>query len=697
MSRASTTGEGAALSSDLANFLIELSIGLHKNATYPPGHPLLDGATAGIIKRLDALLKERSTLSLGVARHQLIIEGVATDDTNPVLRDLAIRLHRHHLGAVKFTQGVDSREIAAMLATVAVAVGRRERPIGMEGADFLGQWPHIRLLPMTFEQLQLLDEEPAEGEAEDVSGTELRGAKSRAAVLWIGLARAALASESAGSNLPTDEVATDPMVVAKAINENKKDVAYDQVVVGYMLQIADELKLKKEGSEALALRRRISQLVSGLDEETRRRVLTMGGDALQRRKFMIDAADGMTVEAVMELLKAAADTSHQNISHSMFRMLSKLAMNAEGGVVHARSHADVELREQVTRLVKDWDLDDPNPDSYRLALQRMSADQSMFTGIDQYPCEPERLLAMGFEIELLGEPVWRAVDQMLERPDFAPLLDFLDAAPPGWLREALWHYVASPERLHAVLSRTPVNFGLVHRLVARMRLASVDPLLDAIEALDERTASSLVDILAGLGDDVGGFVAARLASTRWSLLRTYLAIIGRLSVWPAGFTPRDYARHPDTSVRREALRMLMKAPATRDEAISQAVADIDDRVVRLALGAAMNNCPPAAARLLMVRTRDDTLAPDLRSLGVRVLASYKSPETVQWLAERTLGKKRIFFRRPLATKTPEMLAALSGLAAHWRDDPLAQSVIALARKSTDPEVARAVAQAGGDA
>ena len=694
MSRASTSGEGAALSRELADFLIELSIGLHKNAIYPPGHPLLDGATAGITKRLDALLKERSTLSLGVARHQLIIEGVATEDTNPVLRDLAIRLHRHHLGALKFSQGVDSREIASMLATVAVEVGRRERPIGMEGTDFLTQWPHIRLLPMTFEQLQLLEEEP-EGAPEDTTGTELRGAKSRAAVLWIGLARAALASEHAGGDVPVDDVATDPMVVAKAINENKKDVAYDQVVVGYLLQIADELK-KKEGGESLALRRRISQLVSGLDEDTRRRVLTMGGDALQRRRFMMDAADGMAVDAVVELLKAAADTSHQTISHSMLRLLSKLALNAESGVVHARSQADVELREQVTRLVSDWDLDDPNPDSYRLALERMAGEQAMFTGIDQFPCEPERLLAMGFEIELLGEPVWRAVDQMLERPDFAPLLDFLDAAPPGWLREALWHYVASPERLHAVLSRTPINFGLAHRLVARMRLAAVVPLLDAIEASDERTASSLVDILAGLGDDVGGFVVARLASTRWSLLRTYLAIIGRLSAWPAGFTPREYARHPDTSVRREALRMLMKAPSTRDDAITQAVGDMDDRVVRLAMGAAMNNCPPAAARLLMVRTRDDTLSPDLRALGVRVLASCKTPDTLQWLVERVLGKKRLFFRRPLAAKNAEMLAALSGLAAHWRDDPLAQPAIALARRSSDSEIASAVAQAGAE-
>ena len=90
MSRLTTVGESsAALSRDLADFLIELSIGLHKNAIYPPGHPLLESATSGIARRLDALLKDRATLSLGVARHQLIIEGVATEENNPVLGDLA--------------------------------------------------------------------------------------------------------------------------------------------------------------------------------------------------------------------------------------------------------------------------------------------------------------------------------------------------------------------------------------------------------------------------------------------------------------------------------------------------------------------------------------------------------------------------------------------------------------------------------
>src|SRR5512140_2409790 len=137
MSRPTTVGESAALSRELSDFLIEFSIGLHKNAIYPTGHPLRDAAADLISRRLDALLKERMTLSLGVARHQLIIEGVATEENNPVLRDLALRLHRHHLGAMKFSQGVTSEELADALATIAVDAGRRVRPLGMEDHDFL--------------------------------------------------------------------------------------------------------------------------------------------------------------------------------------------------------------------------------------------------------------------------------------------------------------------------------------------------------------------------------------------------------------------------------------------------------------------------------------------------------------------------------------------------------------------------------
>ena len=95
----------ATLSRDLADFLIELSIALHKHAMYPEGHPSLAPAAAGLTRRAALLLEDRATISLGVARNQLVIEGVATDPKHPVLRELA--------GGCTATTWVPSRSGAA--------------------------------------------------------------------------------------------------------------------------------------------------------------------------------------------------------------------------------------------------------------------------------------------------------------------------------------------------------------------------------------------------------------------------------------------------------------------------------------------------------------------------------------------------------------------------------------------------------
>jgi hypothetical protein len=694
MSRLTTVGESsAALSRELSDFLIELSIGLHKNAIYPPGHPLLESATAGIARRVDALLKDRPSLSLGVARQQLIIEGVATDENNPVLRDLAQRLHRHHLGAVKFTQGASVAEIADVLATVAVDAGRRAKPLGLEGSEVLQQWAHVRLFPLTFEQLQLLDEEPAEAAPHAEEKAEMRSG-GRAAQLWIGLARAALAAEATGEKLDSAE-STDPMVVAKAIEEHKKDAAYDQVVVGYLLQIAEELK-SKGGKEAAALQKRISRLVATLQPQTLSRLLEMGGDSRQRKKFVVDAAQGMAVDAVVELVQAAANTSGQTISHSLVRMLSKLAVHADEGSPLARSQADGALRDQVQQLITGWQLDDPNPDGYRLALEKMSRAAPVFQQADDaLPCEPERLLAMGIEIQILADPVWRSVDTLATRGDLTPLLDLLDTAPEGWMRDALWRHVATVDRLQQQLQRTPVNLTVVQRMVTRMQLAAADPLLDGLEAADDRLAPTFVDMLAALGDEIGPLVSARIPGARWSAQRNLLVVLGRLGALPGGFAPRDFIRHPDGAVRREALRMLMKLPETREQAIAASLSDPDERILRLALGASMTNCPRSAATILMARADDPVLSEDLRALGIRALSSYKSQETLAFLVRRALGKKRLFRRRALASKSPEMLAALTGLAAHWRDDPAAKQAFDLAGSSSDSEISDTLSRRGG--
>ncbi|MBX3134462.1 MAG: hypothetical protein KF689_13860 [Gemmatimonadaceae bacterium] len=684
MSRLTTVGESATLSRELSDFLIEFSIGLHKHAIYPAGHPLLENTTSELSSRLATLLRERDALSLGVARHQLIIEGVATDDGNPVLRELANRLHKHHLGAVKFSAGVTEDELTDMLATVSVDAGRLPRPLGLEGPDVLTQWPHIRLFPLTFAQLQLLEDDAGAGDDE---GSRASG--SRSAALWVGLARAALVSQL--EKLDTDDPAgVDPSVVAQAIEEHKRDAAYDQVVVGYLLQIAEELK-HKSGRDAAALQRRISQLIAQLSPQTLERLVQMGGNRKQQQKFVMDAAQGMALDAVVELVRAASETSGQNVSHSMVRMLAKLAAHAESGPVMTRAQADGALRDQVKKLLEGWQLDDPNPDGYRVALEKMAAAEPTLRKAEHsFPIEPERLLAMGLEIETLSEQVWRSADVMASRPDVAPLLNLVDNAPSVWMRDTLWRHVATPPRLRLQLERDPLPLQNLERMVRRMSVAAAEPILDALEeARDEKRQAALVDLLGRIGAPVGPELLKRLSGLRWSLVRPLLSLLGRHPEWESGYDATQWMDHPDAPVRREALRQLLRNVTSRDAAIVRALADADEGNVRLGLGAAMTNCPRDAALVLRARADEALLAPDLRALGIRALSSSRAPDTPTWLAGRVVKTGKLLRRETLVGKTPEMLAALEGLAIHWREHEAARLPLQLAAASGDPEIAAA--------
>jgi len=341
-----TPPERTALSRELADFLIELSIALHKHAMYPEGHPSLAPAAAGVVRRAEHFLEERPTLSLGVARQQLVIEGVATDPKHPLLAELAGRLHRHHLGAVSFHRGIRTSEVIDMLRTLATEAERSGEPLGLGPPERLRAWEHIRLHSLTYERLELLNESdvppPEQG---DDGGARARGA--HAAQLWLGLARAALAAESIGEDPAAPP--TEPAVIARAIDDQPRNAAYDQVIVGYLLQIADELK-GSGGAEAASLRRRTSKLVGALQPATLRRLIEMGGDSAQRTKFAIDATHGLAVDAVLEIVRAMADASHKTVSDPLVRMLSKLAAHAEQGTGAARPQADEALREQVHDL-----------------------------------------------------------------------------------------------------------------------------------------------------------------------------------------------------------------------------------------------------------------------------------------------------------------------------------------------------------
>ena len=676
------SGERATLSRDLADFLIELSIALHKHAMYPEGHPSLAPAAAGVTRRAALLLEDRATVSLGVARHQLVIEGVATDPKHPVLRELAGRLHRHHLGAITFRRGVEEGEVADALRTLAVEAERTGQPLGLGPRERLAAWPHVQLHALTYERLELTDEagrSPAgEGDA-------------RAAQLWVGLARAALATAPEDTRPPS----TEPAVIAQAIDQHSKAEAtgYDQVIVGYLLQIAAELKTAGS-TEAAALRRRTSRLIRTLKPETLQRLVGMGGDFAQRRQFVSDAADGMAVDAVLDILKAAAETSHETISHSLVRLLSKLAVHAEAGAAAVRPQADAALREQVQRLLAGWTLPDPNPGAYGAALHRMArAAPAGAPRTDYHATEPDRLVAMALEIGTMGPRLPAAVGRVVAEGRLAQLLDALEGGAADTAAAATVRaQIATAGAVQQIVARAPIDFKLLERLVPLVGAAAAPPLLDALAVAESRGARrGLLAQLAKMGAEIAPFVIARLDDSRWYVTRNLLALLEELGPPPAGFSAAPYMRHTDARVRWQAVKLQLKLPAERDEALVVGLRDQDPRTLRLTLGlaVALQTCPDTAVPLLVNRATDRTLPGDLRALAVRALGYTRAPAALETLLQITAGGRTLFGREKLAAKSPELLVALAALATGWRHDPRARARLAIAASSTDGEILNA--------
>ncbi|MGD0484402.1 MAG: hypothetical protein ABSB58_07085 [Gemmatimonadales bacterium] len=702
----------ATLPRELSDFLIEFSIALHKHAMYPGDHPTLAPAAEAVARRLLGLLSERGQLSLGVARHQLIIEGMATDPKHPVLKELANRLHRHHLGAVQFTQGATPAEVDDVLKILAEDADRGGEPLGLGPLTRLAQWPHIRLYPLTFDRLELVA-----GEEGDESGGTAGVTGGRTAQLWVGLARAALAgtdvdrpapppepqafrpdgeSPPEEEKPPEDGSVAEPAAVARAIEAHERGTAYDQVIVGYLLQIANELKTAS-GSGALALKKRMSRLVSALDGDTLKRLLDMGGDLSQRRQFILDASQGMAVDAVLDLVKAASGEGAP-ISGAMLRMLTKMGHHAERLPMSRRPIAETELRDQISELVRGWALADPNPDSYALALQKMAhASPTLVTAEDaQFTPEPERILKMACEVNAVGEALDRAVDELVGNHRYGAVLDVLERAPaPGAAATRIGARAITPDAVRAVLAASPVDLALLDRLISRLGIAAADPLLDVLAEAESRQARrAILDRLQRFGDELAPKLIVRLADERWYVLRNALFLAAEMPEPPEGLNAAAFRQHPDQRVRREAYRLLFRDPVERTRSLCMALSDPEPGLQRLALAATgEGGCPDPALPLVVTIASDPDQESDVRVGAIRVLAAHGSRMALDALLRLTEIRRRSIFDAMRSTAMPaEFLAALGALAA-FPAERRARERLEAASRIRDPVVHKVVAEA----
>src|SRR5437667_2489299 len=332
---------------------------------------------------------------------------------------------------------------------------------------------------------------------------------------------------------------------------------------------------------------------------------------------------------------------------------------------------------------------------YGTALERMARANPLFIAPAEggYPAEPDRVVAMALEVDVVGPRTLPAVDRVVHEGRLPQLLDALAELPATSAAAAqVWERTATAEVIGRVGATEPVDFKVLDRLVPRVGSSAAAPLLDALAAAESRgTRRGLLAQLARMGCGIGPIVVARLEDPRWYVTRNMLGLLDELPALPEGFSPARYTLHADARVRWQAVKLQLKLPAERDAALVTALRDHEPRIMRLALGllVALQACPEVLVPLLVSHATDRTLASDLRVLAIRALGGTSAPAALEALLRLTSAGRTLFGRARFPPKSPEVVVALQALATGWRGDPRAAARLTQAAASSDPEICAA--------
>ena len=673
-----STPDGEVLPRDLSEFLVELLGAQQRFAMYPPGHPLLDPSVDSLLRKLNQVFLERLSLTVAVTPSQLIVSGVPTDPDHSLLRDLASRLHRRNIGGIRLLRGVGRAELGSLVGVIALeGEGWIASPHDEPGV----QWPHIRIFGPDYDRLQFADEEDEDRAHFDPLGGSWAGR------LWIGLARASLGAQY------TDQAAAlaEPEAIAQAINEVSGNAQRDEHIITALGDLADACRGRGR-AETTGLQRQLSRLIGAIAPTALERLMHMGGSLERRRRWLLQATDIMAADVIVSLVDAAARASNRTLSPAILQLLSKLSVHAGEGAPRTRLRAEQVLRERIRTLIEHWDATPATgTPEYERVLESLPAAERDVEPVLVYAPEPQRIILTSLELGLVQAGTRRAVDRMVERGETGLLLDLLERLPaddPGAVEIRGW--VHTPGTVRRLLAFEPPELETLARILPAIGLAGLGPLLDALGSAKERKVRArLIDLVAQLGPGAGEEIAARIGGAPWYVQRNLLRLLAMLPALPEGFSIAAHVRHQDPRVRHEALRIMLKDRARRADGVRLALQSSDPPTLRLGIVAAAEACPPNVAPLLLERIRSTMLDPQLKALAIRAVASVDHPSVVAMLLSFTMTIGALPFLRKLAPRSPEMLAALAGLAAHWPYHVEAGKVLSMAARSRDPEIRKA--------
>lgn len=305
--------------------------------------------------------------------------------------------------------------------------------------------------------------------------------------------------------------------------------------------------------------------------------------------------------------------------------------------------------------------------------------------------EPDRVLHLALEIGTTGDGVWIAVDSMVHQGRAREIFDAVKQAPESTVGAAIVRRIATPAALTELLSEDPIDGDLLDLVLSALGIAAAKPMVEVLaESRSRTTRRAVLDRLSRLGTDIAPLVEARLRDSRWFVVRNMLTLLREAGCTDSVRHGARFMQHTDARVRREAILFLLESPTTADEALVLGLRDPEKNVVRAALQAARRKLPDAGVPVLAERvTQDPTFPPEFRVMALHILGRSRNALALDALLHFAQGGRSLLGRPRLAQTSPELLAALGGLARSWSADRRAKALLDVAARSRDERIARA--------